>query len=605
MQDAWADFDSADLSEAEKKLIEACKAGELCVLGDGTRPEGAMAERRIRAEVLRLLILGTTPDGPTHEWGVKLGGAYITGDLDLSFGTERGATGLFRCRMDGDLDALQSRFELLSLKGTSLKSLNAQGAQIKGAVFLNGDFEAEGEVSLSGARIGGQLACEGGTFQNPDGHAIDAQDAEIKGSVFLSNGFTVEGEVSLSGAQIGVQLACGGGKFQNPNGHAINAQGSEIKGDVFLSNDFAATGEVRLSGARIGGQLDCTGGTFQNPNDHAIHAQGAEIKGGVFLSDGFAATGEVSLSGSQIGGQLDCDGGTFQNPNGHAINAQRMTVAESFIFRGVTIDAGSVYLASAHVGGLVDDLSSWPEGGRVILDGFTYDKISASFVDSARCLDWLARGDTWGAKFFPQPYGQLARVLRDMGHERAAKDVLVARERKIAAEEWARAQSRSRIWSRAFGRILRARFSSWMARLSHALIDFGHRPLKALWWLVGLWIIATALAQWAWVQGDMVPNSDVILTSQNWAAIHAATHPADSWADTPEGQGWESFSSLAWGLDLVIPILDLGQTEAWSASKNHGDAGKVLWIAKPLLSSFGWIILAFAAAGATGVARRD
>ena len=103
----------------------------------------------------------------------------------------------------------------------------------------------------------------------------------------------------------------------------------------------------------------------------------------------------------------------------------------------------------------------------------------------------------------------------------------------------------------------------------------------------------------------MVPNSDVILTSENWAAIHDAEHPANAWEGSPEGQAWESFSRYAWAADIVIPILDFGQTEAWAPTTSRGMAGYTLWWGKWVLSGFGWIILAFAAAGVTGVARRQ
>ena len=103
----------------------------------------------------------------------------------------------------------------------------------------------------------------------------------------------------------------------------------------------------------------------------------------------------------------------------------------------------------------------------------------------------------------------------------------------------------------------------------------------------------------------MVPNSDLILTSDNWAAIHAATNPAEVWKATPEGQSWETFNRYVWAADLFVPILDFGQTQAWTPSTNLGLAGDVLWVAKPILIGFGRIVLAFADAGVTGVARRD
>jgi hypothetical protein len=268
------------------------------------------------------------------------------------------------------------------------------------------------------------------------------------------------------------------------------------------------------------------------------------------------------------------------------------------------VKSGLVDLTTTHVGSLCDDLKSWPEGRRVILDGFTYDRINGAPTDSATRLQWLERGDRLGDNFFPQPYTQLAKVLRNMGHERGARDVLVARDRKIAAEEWTRARPKYG-WSGDPWTWLKAVLSRAVACASYLLIDYGHRPLKALWSLLALWLIATTLAHFAWEAGDMVPNSDVILTSENWAAVYEPDHPSVAWGKTPEGQSWETFNSLAWGMDLVVPILDLGQTQAWTPSTNLGFAGQFLWGAKSILTILGWIVLAFAAAGVTGVARRD
>ena len=89
-------------------------------------------------------------------------------------------------------------------------------------------------------------------------------------------------------------------------------------------------------------------------------------------------------------------------------------------------------------------------------------------------------GIGWVDEFFPQPYTQLAKVLRNMGHERGARDVLVARDRKIAAEEWKRAyQSLDGTWTKAWAS-LGADFRGFINFFSHLFIDYGHRPLKAL-----------------------------------------------------------------------------------------------------------------------------
>lgn len=224
----------AALTAPEHKLIAACRDGKVCKLGDGKRPEGPDPERNIRADLLRWLIVCGCANCMTHEQGVQLVGAYITGQLDVSFATAKGLTLLTRCRFSKSIEALQTRFELLNLADSSLPSLNAQGAEVKGDVFLRDGFKATGEVSLSGASIGGNFDCFDGCFSNKGGEALNAEKAEVKGGVFLNNGFEAIGEVRLLGASIGGQLDCSDGCCSNENGHALNAQRLHVTEASFL-----------------------------------------------------------------------------------------------------------------------------------------------------------------------------------------------------------------------------------------------------------------------------------------------------------------------------------------------------------------------------------
>ena len=83
-------------TKAERQLIRACQAGETCSLSD-TRPTEATDANTVRAELIRFLILGATPDCGLHESGVILAGAWITGQLDLRFAKGRGRLALDRC----------------------------------------------------------------------------------------------------------------------------------------------------------------------------------------------------------------------------------------------------------------------------------------------------------------------------------------------------------------------------------------------------------------------------------------------------------------------------------------------------------------------------
>ncbi|MEA3225993.1 MAG: hypothetical protein U9Q07_08585, partial [Planctomycetota bacterium] len=71
------------------------------------------------------------------------------------------------------------------------------GLKVEGNVFLSKGFEAEGEVRLVGATIGGSLECNKGQFINPNGYALNGGELKVVGSVFLSDGFRAEGKVNF------------------------------------------------------------------------------------------------------------------------------------------------------------------------------------------------------------------------------------------------------------------------------------------------------------------------------------------------------------------------------------------------------------------------
>ncbi|MCV2865602.1 hypothetical protein [Defluviimonas sp. WL0075] len=150
------------LTDPERDLIECCRRGVPCTLGDGKRPEGPDPDRTIRADLLRFLILGGSDDCRVDESGVMLSGAYVRDRLDLRSTTAVGLRGFVNCAFEKELTAPQARFQMLNLQGSKLSGLNIEGAEITGSVRLRKGFHSTGEVSLARAKIGGQLSCEGG-----------------------------------------------------------------------------------------------------------------------------------------------------------------------------------------------------------------------------------------------------------------------------------------------------------------------------------------------------------------------------------------------------------------------------------------------------------
>lgn len=558
--------------QVERDLIEACQEGEALRLG-GLPPEGEDKSREIRADLLRLLIIGGTPDCGLHPLGVWLEGALVTGTLDLQFTKGRGRVVLDKCRFAGKPMLAQAEVAQLSLQGSHMPGLFAQGIRVEGSLFLRG-LTATGTVAVNGARIAGQLACKGAT---------------------LDGGKDKEGNQQV----------------------ALNAQGAEIGGDLFLS-DLLATGTVHMTGARIAGQMDCEGAKLDGGKDKdgnqkvALNAQGAEMS--TLFLDQLTAKGPVDLNGARITGQFVCEGVSLDGGKDmdgkqqKALMALRLTVGEGFLYRNIKSVIGGVSLVAANVGDLVDDLASWPKGeGEVHLNGFTYGRIFDGPRTFAERRDWLARGSRYQGAFHPQPYTQFARVLREAGHEGEARKVLLERQKILNTEarKAVFARPQARLWLWPFLPLLW--FWRWITDLLlRAIVGYGFAPVRAL----ATTLILVGLAAWffshAYAVGAMVPNSDVILTSPSWwlAVLQSPDAPTLIWQDHHPAPHYETFYALAYAFDVFVPLVDLGQQSAWTGTT-------ITWtgwwarIATMALEVAGWLVTALGAAAVTGIIQRD
>ena len=59
-------------------------------------------------------------------------------------------------------------------------------------------------MRLLGARIGGDLVCDGARFENAGGPALNADGARIDGALFWREGSEARGAIDLTAAEIGV-----------------------------------------------------------------------------------------------------------------------------------------------------------------------------------------------------------------------------------------------------------------------------------------------------------------------------------------------------------------------------------------------------------------
>lgn len=173
------------LTKGEKKLLEACAEGRTATLGD-KRPAEKSDTNTVRAEFIRFLALGGDDAAPVHERGVQLQGAWIEGVLDLAGATATASLGVIHshfisipvfdgARIKGTLD----------LSGSSVPGMTANDLRCRGNVNLTHSFTSTGDIQLLGARISGDLNCEGAKLDGKDGDALSADSITVRGTFFF------------------------------------------------------------------------------------------------------------------------------------------------------------------------------------------------------------------------------------------------------------------------------------------------------------------------------------------------------------------------------------------------------------------------------------
>jgi hypothetical protein len=393
---------------------EGATVGGKVSLRDGFRAEGEV--NLYRAEIGSDLACDKGVFQNPGARALNAGGVKVGGQISLRDVKVQGQINLYRAEIGSDLACDGGTF---ATGEHDHPTLAAGGVTVGGQVSLRDGFRAKGEVGLYGAKISGDLACDGGIFLNPGKRALNAGRVTVGGTVLLrkssrpqADGFRAEGEVGLYGANISGDLLCDGGVFLNVTGRALAARGVTLGGQVSLRDGFQAESEVGLYGAKIGGDLTCDGGIFLNPGKRALNAGRVTVGGAVLLrkssqpqTEGFRAQGEVGLYEARITGMLDWSGGVFLNPgeDNYALNARAIVVGSDAFLRNSFRAEGLVRLVGAEIG-------THPECRNARFFGKPSNGLIAEKTVVKGLFDWreiLTDDDTildlWGARV-----GQLA-----------------------------------------------------------------------------------------------------------------------------------------------------------------------------------------------------
>ncbi len=649
-----------------------------------------LEKRTIRGPVLAMLLSQVGAGMPLATSEVHIRGARVVGAVDLSH-SELPALQFGQCVFENSLVLLSARIRKLHLENCVLDSIEATGASIEGlllitqskvmqgisliearvgqSVGLSGSevigcdrpalhadglitggglilgtfpsedgcvdnfeiFVAKGQVRLLGARIGRDLDCSGGRFENAGDIALAADRAEIHSEVRLASGFYAQGEVRLWRIRIGSDLNCLDGRFDNfkrsqtktsiedpralvsravlgqPGDCALTAEGAEIEGSVNLCNKFRANGVVYLVGAQIDSDLNCSGGMFHNPSGDALAADSTKIGGSVRLNDGFHASGLVGLLGTRVAGQLNCSGGRFNSPRGKALGGDgaeirgNVNLAEGFHATGelrllsARLDGQlnctrgtfenrnktALTLQEARVNSLwLRDLGSGTVG-QIVLSGARVYLLADDPELSARLgVDLYLNGFVYDqvAPDSPQDVGTRLNWPNRKSDEYHSHpfNQLLAYYRRNGQEQEARD-----VWV-AKRRARREAAPRWLSKTWDIFLDwsmlYGLQPWRPLLLGFVFFLLAFGLILGAQLTDRIVGPADQI----------SAYHP------------------LIHALDVFLPGVELGVEALWKIDTSSGDT--FAWIVTVLLwilKLVGWFVVTLVPVALTGIVRRE
>jgi hypothetical protein len=316
------------------------------------------------------------------------------------------------------------------------------------------------------------------------------------------------------------------------NGRALDATSIAI-GGAALFHGVNIKGEVLLADARIQGYLAFGGGRYINPGQWAIRAPNVRVGGNLtfkMAESGYAPLGQKTVieggakfDRAQIDGAFAWSALELRGPGPDNIKGGLLSFADARITgpvqaRHLTAQEGARVDASGASCAVLDDevKTGWgPEGVRLDVEGFAYDRLENKDERWRQRVAWLRRSRRDGERFSPQPFTHLAQVYTRAGLREDARRILLTQHDMRTL----RASAGPLTWalSSAFG----------------AVAGYGLAPIR----VVRALVLFLALG----VAGVLTMNAQGALVRPDGTACNGAVEPA------------------LYAIDVAVPVIDLGQ----------------------------------------------
>jgi hypothetical protein len=192
-------------------------------------------------------------------------------------------------------------------------------------------------------------------------------------------------------------------------------------------------------------------------------------------------------------------------------------------------------------------------------DGFKYNHLSVIDLNSETLINLLNKMP----EFKPQPYKQLAKVLRNMGHNNESDDIMIKYNEELRKKDFVTC-------NRLFISILK-----WIYGFTSG---YGYKPMRVLGTMFIVWFLCSLFYWNASKVAVFAPNNPLVFQKKDCYQCNVNSDGTPlldifSWDKYDSTNNWvlnenldgeyTTFNPFMYSLDVILPIVDLQVEKDW------------------------------------------
>ena len=192
-------------------------------------------------------------------------------------------------------------------------------------------------------------------------------------------------------------------------------------------------------------------------------------------------------------------------------------------------------------------------------DGLTYNHLLGTNLGSKTLINWLGKM----LEFKPQPYKQLAKVLRNMGHNEDANNIMIKYNDELRKKDFLTCD-------RLFIFILK-----WIYGKT---AGYGYKPMRVLGTMFMVWFLCSLFYWNASKVAVFAPTNPLVFQKKDSYQCNVNSNGTPlsdtfSWNKYNSANNWvlnenldgeyTTFNPFMYSLDVILPIVDLQVEKDW------------------------------------------